>query len=203
MAVVTGDVLRIVVQFVWTDGNINQNVFNAQVTGGAGPWDEDDILDDADAWADNMYANFTTGVSDELDGSAIFIYKWDAVGQDWDEVGFQSWTWNPTNASDQLPRGTAGLINMRSEDPDVSGKKYIPGLCEGSLIDGLYDANVVIDLLAFGADWLTSFVGGTSGATWTPGVWSIVGLVFKAALDSISASNVPAYQRRRKRTVGI
>lgn len=203
MTVATGDILRIVASMLWTDGNVNQNVFNAVVTGGGGPWDDSDIADDAEAWLDNMYANLTTVTSDELDGNSVTIYKYDALDDDWDEVFSQSWTWNPSHTGDQLPRGTAGLINLWTTDPDVQGKKYMPGLTEGNLIDGLYDAGMVTQLLAFGADWLTSFVGGTSGATWTPGIWSVAGTVFKAAVDHIATSTIPAYQRRRKRNVGI
>lgn len=203
MTVVTGDILRIVASMLWTDGNVNQNVFNAQVTGGGGPWADSDIADDAEAWLDNMYANLTTTTTEELDGNSVTVYKWDSAGQDWDEVFSQSWSWNPSHAGEQLPRGTAPLINLWTEDPDVQGKKYIPGMVETLLVDGLYESTLITQLLAFGADWLTAFVGGTSAATWTPGVWSVVGLVFKAAVDHISTSTIPAYQRRRKRTVGI
>lgn len=203
MSISTGDILRIVASFLWTDGNINQNVFNAVVTGGGGPWDDSDIADDAAAWLTNMYGNLTTVVSDELDGNSVTVYKYDAIDDDWDEVFSQAWTWNPSHVGDQLPRGTAGLVNLWTTDPDVQGKKYLPGFTEGNLTDGLYDAGLITQMLAFGADWLAPFVGGTSGATWTPGIWSVVGTVFKLAVDHIATSTIPAYQRRRKRNVGI
>lgn len=203
MTVTTGDILRIVASMLWTDGNVNQNVFNALVSGGGSPWDDQDIVDDAEAWLDNMYANITTDTSDELDGNEVIVYKYDPVGQDWDEVGSQSWTWNPSQVTDQLPRGVAGLVRLWSVDPDIQGKKYIPGLTEGSIADGLIVAGPLTNLLALAADWFNPFTGGTSGATWTPGIWSVVGAVFKAAVDHVAASAIPAYQRRRKRNVGI
>lgn len=203
MSVADGTILRIVAQMLWTDGNIVQNVFNAVVSGAGAPWDDTDILDDAEAWLDDMYLNMTNLVSDELDGNTVTVYKYDAIGDDWDEVGSQAWTWNPTNANEQLPRGVAGLLNLGTTDPDVQGKKYVAGITEASLEDGLYDATLLIGLLALGADWLTAFVGGASGGTWTPGVWSVVGTVFKAAVANIVASAIPSYQRRRKRNVGI
>lgn len=203
MTVVAGDILRIVASFLWTDGNINQNVFNAVVTGGGSPWPDTDIVDDAEAWLDNMYANLTTSMSDEIDGNEVIVYKWDSVDQDWDEVGSQSWTFNPTQVTDQMPRGVAALVRLWTVDPDVQGKKYIPGLTEGDFLDGLISSTILTAMLAFAADWYLPFTGGVSGASWAPGIWSVVGSVFKAGVDHIAANAIPAYQRRRKRNVGI
>lgn len=203
MSVVTGDILRIVASLLWTDGNVNQNVFNAVVTGGAGPWDDSDIADDAEAWLDNMYANLVAGMSDEIDGNEVLVYKYDTVGMDWDEVSSQSWTFNPTGATDQAPRAVSPLARLWTADPDVQGKKYIPGWTVGNLQDGLVTAASVISILAFAADWYLPFTGLVSGATWTPGVWSVVGKVLQAGVDHVAASTIPAYQRRRKRNVGI
>ena len=203
MTVADGDVLRIVASMLWTDGNVNQNVFNAKMSGAGAPWDDADILDDAEDWLDNMYANLVTEMSDEIDGNEVVIYKYDTVNDDWDEVGSQAWVFNPTSASVQLPRGVAGLVRLWTSDPDVQGKKYVPGLTVADLDDGLFMSGLIVNLLAFAADWFTPFAGAASGGTFTPGVWSVVGTVFKAALDHFATSTIPAYQRRRKRTVGI
>lgn len=203
MSVAENTILRIVASMLWDDGNVNQNVFNSKVSGGSPPYADTDIADDAEDWLDNMYANLTAGTSDELNGNQVLVYKWDIVGADWDEVQSQSWTWTPTNVGEQLPRGIAGLINLWTEDPDVQGKKYIPGWTEGNITDGLFNAGVVTDMLDFAVDWLTPFVGAASGATFTPGVWSLVQLAFKAAVAHYASSTIPAYQRRRKRNVGI
>lgn len=203
MSVADNDILRIVASMLWTDANVNQNVFNAKVTGGGGPYADSDIADDAEAWLDDMYANMTQFASEEIDGNEVLIYKYDSVGDDWDEVFSQSWTWNPNDVTDQLPRGVAGLVRLWTEDPDVQGKKYFPALTEGSLVDGLFGATTLTALLAFAADWYLPFTGAVSGATWTPGVWSVVGKLISLGVDHIATSSVPAYQRRRKRTVGI
>lgn len=203
MSVSDGDILRIVASMLWTDGNVNQNVFNAVVTGGGSPWADTDIVDDAEAWLDNMYANLTASCSDEIDGNEVLVYKYDAIDDDWDEVGSQAWIWNPSQVTDQLPRGVAGLVRLWTTDPDVQGKKYIPGLAEGSIADGLLTGPIVTVLLAFAADWYAPFVGAGSGATFTPGVWSVAGTVFKAGIDHVATSTIAAYQRRRKRNVGI
>lgn len=203
MAVPTNTVLRVVASMLWTDGNVNQNVFNCLITGGAGPYDDQDVTDDMEDWLDNMYLNLTTSISDELDGNEVLVYKWDTVGLDWDEVASQAWTWNPSQVLEQLPRGVAGLVRLWTEDPDVQGKKYLPGICEGDNEDGLLGGALLIAMLAFAADWYTPFVGAATGATFTPGIWSVLGSVFRLAVDHIAANAIPAYQRRRKRNVGI
>lgn len=203
MSVATESVLRVVASMLWTDGNVNQNVFNCKITGGGGPFDDQDVADDCEDWLDNLYANMTGDCSDEIDGNEVLVYKWDTPGQDWDEVSSQGWIWNPSQASDQLPRGVAGLVRLWTTDPDVQGKKYLPALCEGDIVDGLIAGGIITNMLAFAADWYTPFVGAATGATFTPGIWSVVGSVFRAGVDHIAANAIPAYQRRRKRNVGI
>jgi len=203
MTVADGTILRVVASMLWTDGEVNQNVFNCKITGAGAPWADSDVIDDCEDWLDDMYANLTGHCIDKIDGNEVIVYKYDTVGQDWDEVGSQSWTWNPSSASDDMPRGVAALVRLWSTDPDVQGRKFIPGLTEGWTVDGLIGAAVITDLLAFAADWYLPFVGAASGGTLTPGIWSVVGTVFRAAVDHIAASAIPAYQRRRKMNVGI
>lgn len=202
MSITDGTILRVVVSCLWTDGNLVQNIFNAVVTGGGAPWDPEDIVADALTWADDMYANLTTFITNEMDGSQVQVYEYDPVDDDWDEVGSESFTWNPSQVGEFLPRGVAALLNVKSTDPDVSGKKYMAGICDTHLEEGLWTSTVLAGLLAFGIDWYTGFTGGTSGATWTPGIWSVVGTVLKAMVSTLIIPTIPAYQRRRKRGIG-
>jgi len=203
MAVVDTDVLRVVASMLWTDGNVAQNVFNCIVSGGVGPYDDQDIADDMEDWLDNMYANVTSSTSDALDGNELIVYKYDSGDDDWDEVSSQAWTWNPSISSDYFPRGVAALVRLWTTDPDVQGKKYLPGFGESTATDGLFVAGTLTAMLAFAADWYTPFVGAASGATFTPGIWSVVNTLFVAGVDHVAANAIPAYQRRRKRNVGI
>lgn len=203
MSVTDGTVLKVVITNLWTDGNVIQNVFNAVVTGGGAPWDSADIVEDAISWAEDLFFNITSATSDEIDGSQVQVYEYDSVDDDWDEVGSGAFTWNPTGSSEQVPRGVAALINLKTTDPDVSGKKYIAGGTEANLEDGLWSAAYLATLLSLAVDWYAGFTGTDSGATWSPGVWSVVGTVFKLALAQVVIPTIPAYQRRRKRGVGI
>lgn len=202
MSVIIGDILKVVATMVWTDANIMQNVFNAIITGTGGPYDDDDIVEDALSWLVNMYNGNLTGLSDECQGAQVQVYKYDSGDDDFDEVGNTGWTFAPVGGDHQLPRGVAALTLARTANPDVQGKKYIGGLTEASVTDGLYTAAWLTFFLQFAADWITDFVGSDSGADWNPGVWSPTDSAFYEMGTSIQAAAIPAYQRRRKRGVG-
>lgn len=203
MTIAIGDVLRVVAVLVWTDGDVAQNVFNAIIAGAGGPFTEADIVDDALDWVETMYATLVGVMSDEIDGSEVRVYVYDGVGDDWDEIGSEAWVFNPTATADQLPRGVAGLINAKTSDADVSGKKYLPASTESDAADGLWNVTYLADLVDFGAEWLPNFVGAVSGATWDPGIWSPTNTELFPASGTAIIPTIPAYQRRRKRGIGI
>lgn len=203
MSLQIGDILKVVATIAWLDGNLAQNVFGAVLTGTGGPYTDGDILTDALVWVAAMYGNMTTSMSDECDGSQVQVYVYDPIDDDWDEVGTNTWTFNPTDTGHQLPRGVAALINAGTTDPDVQGKKYLPALGEDSLDNGLWGASVLAVIADFSDDWLSPFTGGTSGATWTPGIWSPTHTNFYASDGTAIIPSIPAYQRRRKRGVGV
>ncbi len=203
MAISTGDILRLVVSMIWADGNIMQNVYAAQITGAGGPWPDGDVLDDLEDWADQMYAEILTQISSFVDGNEVFGYVWDPVGLDWDLFGSEPWSWLPTNAGSELPRGVAAFMKAPTSDPDVQGRKYIGGATEGELVTGLWSAGFVAQLVLYGADWILPFIGTLTTATITPGVWSVKNSSFHNFDTEVNISTIPAYQRRRKRGVGI
>lgn len=203
MPVPTETILRVVATILWSDGNVMQNVFSSDIVGEAGPYDEVDVVADALAWVVALYNTITTLVSDECDGSQVQVYRWDPAEEDWDEVGSDPWVWDPDNTTDQLPRGVAALLNAKSTDADSSAKKYLGGLTEGPIDDGLWNAGALADFIDFGGEWVQSFVGSVTGATWNPGVWSVKDLVLNPFVATVIIPTIPAYQRRRKRGVGI
>lgn len=203
MTIPTGTILKVVATLLWPDGNVSQNVFNTLISGAGGPWDEADVLDDMLTWVDDMYTHIAGWLSDEIDGSQVQVYKWDAVGTDWDEVGSEVWTFAGTSVNDQMPRGVAALLNAKTTDPDVNGKKYIPGTTDGNSGDGLWVAGYLAALVDFGAEWVVPFTGLVSAADFDPGIWSVVQEALYAMSLTVVIPTIPAYQRRRKRGVGI
>lgn len=203
MSVGVGDILKVVAILSWLDSDVVQNVFNAVIGGSGGPFDEDDIVDDALDWVETMYANIVANGSDEIDGSEIRVYIYDPIDDDWDEIGSEAWVFNPSDTAEQLPRGVAALINAKTTNPDVNGKKYLGGLTEGSSVDGQWGAGPIAAFANFAADWLAPFVGAVSTADWIPGIWSPTRTNFFPSSLTAIIPTVAAYQRRRKRGVGI
>lgn len=203
MTISTGDILRLVLTYLWDDGNVVQNVYNAVVTGGGGPWDDDDIMGDFANWHGDMNDELTSFLASELSGSQKIGYVYDAIDDDWDEIATQNMVKEFTGATDELPRGAAALLNARTTDPDTNGKKYIGGTIEGMLENGLWSAAMLAALVGYGGEWVTAFVGPASGADYTPGIWSPTNTVFTAMSGTVIIPTMPAYQRRRKRGVGI
>lgn len=203
MSIQAGDILRIVAVMAWLDGDIAQNVFNAVVTGGGSPFSDADIVADAKAWLDSMYATMTGEISNQIDGSEVRVYVYDSVDDDWDEVGSDTWGWNPSETNEPVPRGVSILINAKTLDPDVSGKKYLAGMTIQDIDDSLLTPAIVANAVLFAAEWYSGFVGGTSGADWVPGIWSPTRTSFLALNGTILVPTIPAYQRRRKQGVGI
>lgn len=203
MSVPENAILKVVASLIWDDGEINQNVYNAVVSGGTPPYDELDVVDDAVEWLETMYANLVSTMATTIDSSHVTVYIWDTVDQDWDEVGQETWALTTTGVDDELPRGVAALVNAKSLDPDISGGKYMPGFIEGSSTDGLWAVSVITALAAYAADWIAGFVGVGSGADWLPVVWSVKDSLTQAFSGTILIPSIPAYQRRRKNNVGI
>lgn len=203
MTIDVGDVLRVVAVISWLDGDIMQNVFNTAILSGSGPFDPVDVVDDMVDWMDGLYAELASDVTGQVDGSEIRVYIYDDVDDDWDEVGIAAFTWNPSSAVESLPRGVALLLNAKTTDPDVSGKKYFGGLTEASVTDGILTAAVVTAGAAVAVEWFGDFVGSATGATFDPGVWSVKDLAFYPMSGTVIIPSIPAYQRRRKNGIGI
>jgi len=203
MSITVGDILRVVASFVWDDGEINQNVFNAVIGGSGGPFTDDDIVDDAEDWLQQMYIEVISDMAPEISGSACYVYVYDSVDDDWDEVGTIGFSFTPTGATDELPRGVAALVNAYTSDPDVQGKKYLPAFIEGAVQNGLFSASVLVHMVDLLGVWSAPFSGAVSGASWIPAIWSPTETNAFAMSESGAASAIPAYQRRRKNNVGI
>ena len=202
MTIAVGNILRVVCTIAALDGNVIQNVFNAIVTGSGGPFQESDIADDLNDWMDNVFGNMSAHIAADFDPSESTSYVYDPTDNDWDEIGSASPTFTTTNVNNALPRGVAMLINAKTSDPDVNGKKYVGGLTEGGW-DGLdWNAGLVTAMGLFGFDWFTPFVGSASGATMTPAIWSPTRTAAYVLSGTFVIPTMASYQRRRKPGVG-
>lgn len=202
MAVADGTVLRIVGQLLFPDDVIAQNVFNLVFADTGGSNDDEDVISDCVDWLEGMFGNITALIDEDVDTDEIFVYFYDFVDDDWDELGASTWDVTFSAAAGMLPHGVAAVILGRTIDPDVSGKKYIGGMQETFVDDSTLGTSMINAMALLAADWITPFVGSATGADFAPVVWSPT-RTNAYLLRSASVNAIAGYQRRRKPGVGI
>jgi len=203
MAVADGAIIRAVVSLLLPESVIAQNVFTCVFADTGTSDDEADVLSDLADWVEGVYANFQAQIDTDVALSGLTAYVYDAVGDDWDEIGSESLTDGFSAAGDMLPHGVAALSLARTTDPDVNGKKYWPGIGEGWQNQSVLTAAAITNFLAGAADWVAPFVGAATGADFGPGIWSEKNKNFYLMSGTIVQNAYLAYQRRRKPGVGI
>jgi hypothetical protein len=133
----------------------------------------------------------------------IKVYIYDAIDEDWDELGdgvpIEFWG----AATDMLPHGAAAVIHAKTTDPDVQGTKYVPGLAEGSQASSVWTGAALTALVSFANNWTQSFDGDITEALIGPGVWSPTRENFFLFNQVEVVNTLVGYQRRRKPGVGI
>ena len=202
MSVVTNTVLRAVASLLMPESVIAQNIFYSLISGGGGPWDDDDVVSDIVDWIEDIYTSWGSIGDNNVALNTIQVYKYDSIDDDWDEVGDDTSEVDGLVAGDLLPHGVAGYTIARTLDPDVSASKYWPGITETSQTEGSWVGAALTQMLAMNVIWMEDDVGAASGADFNPGVWSVKNNAFFEFGDTHLVKGSPAYQRRRKPGVG-
>ena len=202
MAVADQTILRVVPSLVLPDNVVAQNVFYCRFNDDGTSTDEQDVADDAVEWVDDILDEMSSATSDDVTPDICKVYFYDAVNDDWDELGSDLLTFTPTATGDPLPHGTAALIHAETTDPDVRASKYFTLFSEDHHTALRWTSGVLTQLANAGVQWSTDHVGSTTGATFNPGVWSIRLGAFLLLNQDIIINAIAAYQRRRKPGVG-
>lgn len=105
------------------------------------------------------------------------------------------------DANDMMPSGVAALLSADTDLPKQRGRKYIAGLGDNGIVDGLIVAGKIATLVLLALEYLDDITGILAG-TLSPGVLSRTLTTFKPFIASGAVTDVPAYQRRRKPNVG-
>lgn len=203
MSIAEGVIIKIAANILLNDEQTGINVFWAEVADniGAGPLDDDDVLDAAANWLDVLYTNLLAVLADTIIGTIAEVWTVNLPDGDLTPVGFGVQTWEGTSAADALPNGNAMICAISTEDTDVYGRKFIPGVNEGSTVDNNISAGSLVALLGFAEDWVAQYID-ANDVVLNPGVYSNAQNAFRASVDSFSANAIIGYQRRRKPGVG-
>lgn len=203
MAISDGTILRIVASLLFPENVIAQNVFYAVFADTGTSDDEDDVVLDLADWIEAAYVNITGRVAQEIDLTGIKVYEYDPIDTDWDEVGEAVINYDFTGTGDMSAHGVCFVIHAKTTDPDVQAAKFMGGVSDTQIEDGLFIAATINDMALFADDWATPFVGTATGADFAPGVWSPTHTNFFLFNGTEVLNTIPGYQRRRKPGVGI
>jgi hypothetical protein len=102
---------------------------------------------------------------------------------------------------DEETVASAYFMQADTSVPRTKGRKYVPGVPEGQVVDGLIVAGQLVNLALLLAEYVGVIPAGIT-AILTPGVISRTAEVFRPFLSAGSVTDIPAYQRRRKPNVG-
>lgn len=203
MALSANDIIKVVVSILLPDSVVAQNVFWVLFEADGGSVDDDDVLDDLETWIEDIYDQLDTTMGSGVALDDLKAYVYDAVEDDFDEIGDELLTDIFAAGGDLLPHGVAAVSNAGTTNPDVQGRKYWCGLVEGVQIDGYLSGAGITDIAVASGKWITPFTGATTGSGFIPGVYSLTKATFYNFEGGASNNLLLGYQRRRKPGVGI
>lgn len=203
MAISSGTILKVVVSMLLPDSVIAQNIFYSVVTDLLTSDEEVDVVTDIVTWIESLYATINTFIVDDVNASDVKVYEYDAIDDDWDEVGTDVWADGFSSEDDMFPHGVAIVCHARTTDPDTQATKFLAGLQELAALDSDLVGATVTAVGNFCDIWVAPFVGTETGGTFVTGVWSTADTVFKLFSGAFVVNGVLGYQRRRKPGVGI
>lgn len=200
MTVTEGDILRMVLEYTYPGAGVALNIFH-WVYGGI-TRENIDILPDLGAWgAVNWGANWDGLAPDEAELQRMRTYRVSNLGVVLEEIGVFDLSIVGSNPGDVSAAAVAGYIQCYTETPRVFGKKYVPAIDDGLIVNGILTAGAINTLSLMATEMVTPFVL-AGGGTIFGGVISKKTLDFELYDGSVLLEILPAYQRRRKEGVG-
>lgn len=195
-----GEIVRLVVSYDGVAASVAQNVFIYLITEAI--IDDEDLLDDMGTWVDTIWGTLWDNMAEN--SWNIFLSEVDILNNDGTvdrNIGENNHAIVGLDAAGAAPAGVAGYFQAATTRAKSLGKKYIPGFGEGAIHEGVFAAatlaNLVLQFQAYTADLQI-----TGDTIYTPGVLSRVTSTFLPFTGSGYATDIPAYQRRRKPGVG-
>lgn len=158
------------------------------------------VMADLADFLDNAYSILNASVSSDYTYTEIRGFN---VTQNtpMPTVAWPSLTAGGGGAS-SIPAAVSLLIIFRTGISRVFGRKYIGGMHEGNVDgDGFWVSGLVTVGTTFAAEFLSTFIGTTTLATYLPGIITTTN-TFLGFIASVVTGN-PAYQRRRRKGRGV
>lgn len=156
-----------------------------------------------------------TFADDEIDGlrhdgysiDEITAWKWDTINDEWDGIGTDVLVGlSGESATDPLPHGAAAVGRYVTAALRRQGRHFIPGLHEGTAVDGQFTAGSLTTIADYLAEWAKSLtVTGESFflCTYNTDPLSPLYKTRSTFAGTVIANGIIGYQRRRKPLVGL
>jgi hypothetical protein len=198
-----GTILKVAQNILLPDTQTAVNVYWAVLAedGGSGPLEEEDILEAAANWMDDLYSEIVDNIANTVIGTLVEVWEVNPADGDLTPIGDEATTWVGAHTGDALPNGVASINAMKTSNTDVTGRKFIPGIGEINATDNDLTSGALARSVLYAVAWATQFIDANS-VTFTPGVWSMTKLNFFLATGTVIANAILGYQRRRKPGVG-
>ena len=200
MTVETGDILKVVIDYFYPGAGTALNIFYYKLFDAS--QEDDDVLDALEAWAlDDWGDEWKDLAPTNATLNNIDVQIVSETGEILRNVGVRVIDLLGVEISDVSPAAVSAYLLAFTSTPQVRGHKYVPGVSEFAITNGLFSgaaaASMGLLLLAY-----LQNVNIDVGVNLVPGVISTKLEDFTAFQDDGSFNLLPAYQRRRKAGVG-
>jgi len=199
--ITNNDIVRLVLTWLLNSETVVQQVWHYIKDAGSDQ-DPADVLDDMLTEHDQHWiAHVQDHVTDDLEGVEGELFLWDSVAGEFNQVATAAHTMDGAAVGDRYAPGVAGLVHFYASKPRYNGAKYVAGITEGGIGNGIVTGTVTTALALWLLDVAVSWV--LTGSTYTPGVFNQAAARWNDFTGSGLVSANPAYQRRRRTGVGI
>jgi hypothetical protein len=198
--ILVNEIVRGVLSYAGPAASIAQNVFFWEVqTANCTP---STLLSELGEWFEDNWLTEWAAMADS--NANAFLLELDVLNGDGTvnrNIGSYDLDVDGLVAGDQMPAAVAGYMQADSERTGSRGRKFVPFISADNAADGAWGAGTLANL----ADLLAMLVESVTInllSDLVPGILSRVDESFYEFIGSGYATNIPAYQRRRKPNVG-
>lgn len=201
MAISNGDLFKLVIEYLYPGAGTALNVFYYFY--GGDTVDETDISDAFETFVTVDWYDTWFGLAAQT--AAIVgheVQKVSNTGEILEDIDLQVHNLPGNVPSEVMPAAVSAYLGSKTAIPQVRGSKYVPGIAEQTIDDGIFNAGALANMALLLIDYLKD-LNVAGGGILRPGTISKREANFLSFTKVGLLNDVPAYQRRRKVGVGI
>ncbi len=206
MTVDVGDVVRVVAEWDGPSGMLAQMVYHYRGKSGT-PTTAAVVAAAALSAHQFAWLDIDQMVDIELVATVQELLQWDFALNRWDGIDTRPFTaLDGTTVGEISAHGVAGMVKIFTAAARRQARKYVPGILETSVGDGVIGGPSLTNLALYAARLDDDVVAGPltlEFGTFNTEAASPLFETFSAATGAVQAEAVVAYQRRRKPGTGI